>query len=112
MRYSVPNLNLGEIPFNCNFNYDLPENVKTACKARFISCTLGFSVYALPFIYILVGLSEMLLGAIKRIFNNLQRKVGLLVKMLLGAIKRIFNNLQRKVSLLVKILLGAIKRIF
>ena len=74
----IPNLSLGKIPFNCNVNYDLPENVKTACKARFISCTLGFSVYALLLIYILVFLLKMSLEVIKRIFNNLQRNLFVL----------------------------------
>lgn len=40
-RFLVPKLNLGEIPFSCKVNYDLPENVKIACKARLISRTLG-----------------------------------------------------------------------
>ena len=77
-RYVVTYSYLGQIPFNCNFNYDLPENVKTACKARFISCTLGFSVYALPFIYMLPFLLKEVIKVIKRIFNNLQRNLFVL----------------------------------
>ncbi|CAB4406947.1 unnamed protein product [Rhizophagus irregularis] len=45
LRYEVPDSNLGKIPFNCNYDYDLPENIKIVCKAKFISCTLGKSVY-------------------------------------------------------------------
>ena len=80
MRFLVPNSNLGEIPINCNVNYDLPENVKIACKTRFISCTLGFSLYGLPFVYTLVGLLtfslKMLLGVTKRIITyNLQKEL-------------------------------------
>ena len=68
-------LNLGDIPFNCNFNYDLPENVKIACKARFISRTLGFSIYAFPLILLLLLVLQVFFKVIKRIFNNLQRNL-------------------------------------
>ncbi|GET53320.1 hypothetical protein GLOIN_2v1870100 [Rhizophagus irregularis DAOM 181602=DAOM 197198] len=80
-RYRVPTLNLGEIPFNCNYNYYLPENVKIACKARFISCTLGFSLYATPLVTLLIfllykrfsKLFSKLFDLIERISYNLQK---------------------------------------
>src|SRR5581483_3506745 len=72
-KYYSPSSNFGVIPFNRNVNYDLPEDVKIACKTRFISCTLGFSLYGLPFVYALVGLLtfslKMLLGVTKRIIT-------------------------------------------
>ncbi|RIA94105.1 hypothetical protein C1645_279968 [Glomus cerebriforme] len=68
LRFFVPGANLGKIPFNCNFNHDLPENIKIACKARLITCTLGFSSYALPFIFPLYIELQPLL---KKIQNNL-----------------------------------------
>ncbi|PKY16573.1 hypothetical protein RhiirB3_521282 [Rhizophagus irregularis] len=80
-RYRVPTLNLGEIPFNCNYKYYLPENVKIACKARFISCTLGFSLYATPLVTLLIfllykwfsKLFSKLFDLIERISYNLQK---------------------------------------
>ncbi|RIA79631.1 hypothetical protein C1645_794003 [Glomus cerebriforme] len=60
-RYVTTVANLGKIPFNCNFDHDLPENIKLACKARFVTCTLGFSSYALPFmLFLFRGLHSLL----------------------------------------------------
>ena len=78
VRFLVPKLNLGEIPFSCKVNYELPENVKIACKARLISCTLWFSTYALLPICILVLLLKMLPGVTGRIINNLQKNLFVL----------------------------------
>ena len=78
-RYNVPSSNLGKIPFNCNFNYDLPEKIKIACKVRLISCTLGFSLYAFPFIpipfFLLIGFKEKI-----NIYQIIKYQIILLLK--------------------------------
>ncbi|UZO13517.1 uncharacterized protein OCT59_005015 [Rhizophagus irregularis] len=64
LRYRVPDLNLGKIPFNCNYDYDLPENIKIVCKAKFISCTLGFFIYTSPLVSLLIILLNYLVSEI------------------------------------------------
>ncbi|RIA88521.1 hypothetical protein C1645_826257 [Glomus cerebriforme] len=84
MRLTLPSSYLGEIPFNCNFNHYLPENVKIACKARLLSCTLDFSSYALPFLPFLVNGLNYLFSKSKSIhvvnvaYNNLQKNLFVL----------------------------------
>ncbi|PKK69535.1 hypothetical protein RhiirC2_780885 [Rhizophagus irregularis] len=54
-RFVITYSYLGQIPFNCDFDHYLPDNIKIACKARYLSCTLGFSSYILPFIPLLIN---------------------------------------------------------
>ncbi|GBC00712.1 hypothetical protein RclHR1_03950008 [Rhizophagus clarus] len=69
-RYVIPHSHLGQIPFNCNFNHYLPDNIKIACKARFISCTMGFSTCILPFIPLLINGSYYLLKSLRSSVRN------------------------------------------
>ncbi|GES99211.1 hypothetical protein GLOIN_2v618243 [Rhizophagus clarus] len=73
-RYIFPDLNLGEIPLNCNFNHYLPENVKTACKARYISYILNCTSFAAPLGFLLETIG-FYTGFYDRIINYLQRNL-------------------------------------
>jgi hypothetical protein len=78
-RYIVTYSYLGQIPFNCDFNHYLPDNIKIACKARFISCTLGFSSYLLPFVLLLINGSFYLFKILRHLaFNYLQKNLFVL----------------------------------
>ena len=85
LRFLVPSSNLGQIPFNCNFDHVLPDKIKIACKARFISCTLGFTSYALPFTPFLIGgLYRLVPIVLKVLFSKFIRLINI-----------IYNNMQR-----------------
>ncbi|GBB89304.1 hypothetical protein RclHR1_00160020 [Rhizophagus clarus] len=77
-RYLITRMNLGEIPFNCNFNYDLPENVKIACKARFISCILDFTLFVSPLVPSIIFLLEIFFSEHDLISYHLQRNLFVL----------------------------------
>lgn len=75
LRYFIPNFIREEVPFNCNFSYNVSENVKIACRRRFISYTLGFSLYAFS---LLIPLYFLISNVTKRISDSLQRNLFVL----------------------------------
>jgi hypothetical protein len=97
VRFIFPDSRLGKIPFNCNFKYYLPENVKIACKARLISYALSFISPLFPLsIIILYYLFLGLFIVAARIFIPLYD----LILKLLNVIKRIVDNLQSNLFVL------------
>ena len=41
---------IGNQPFDCSFDHDFPNNVKFACKVRFIISLFSLAIPIIPFI--------------------------------------------------------------